>query len=309
MLTLGTGGAAIGRSAILAFRRRQIIRELHGLPETLTRAGGLELKFAVTKKEIRAVQKMRYRVFFEEGGASAGAFARAQRRDNCPFDRICDHLIVVDHEYLTRRGRRKSRVVGAYRVLRQEAIANPAMFYAAGEFDVAGLLARHPDKKFLELGRSCVLPEYRARRVIDLLWRGVWTYVRHHNVDVMFGCASLPGTDSRIHAEALEFLRTHARASEDWRAPAVRREPMRQHAPATDAVSARRFEARDARRALANLPPLVKGYLRLGALFGGDAFVDHTFQTTDVLVVLPVSRIDARYIEHFGNGAAEASAA
>src|SRR5690606_29406881 len=131
----------------------------------------LELKFAVTKQEIRAVQKMRYRVFFEQGGAVAEPIARAMRRDTCPFDRICDHVIVVDHDGVSS-GRRKPRVAGAYRVLRQDAVTNPGAFYAAGEFDVARLVARHPGKRFLELGRSCVLPEYRARRVLEMLWRG-----------------------------------------------------------------------------------------------------------------------------------------
>lgn len=295
MLMVGTGAAA-ERAGALWFPRRRLVRDLAGLPETLARAGSLELKFAVTKQEIRAVQKMRYRVFFEQGGAVAEPIARAMRRDTCPFDRICDHVIVVDHDGVSS-GRRKPRVAGAYRVLRQDAVTNPGAFYAAGEFDVARLVARHPGKRFLELGRSCVLPEYRARRVLEMLWRGLWIYVRHHRVDVMFGCASLPGADPRIHAQALAFLRTHARANEEWSAPALG------GAIASNPTSmAQPHEGGTERRALAGLPPLIKGYLRLGARFGDDVFVDRAFGTTDILAIVPVANIDARYIEHFSGG-------
>ncbi|MFN3890794.1 MAG: GNAT family N-acetyltransferase [Beijerinckiaceae bacterium] len=308
MLMGATERAAFGRASVLAFRRG-VVRDLAGLPETLARLGSLELKFAITRAEIRAVQKMRYRVFFEQGGAIADPFARAQRRDNCPFDRICDHIIVVDHDYATRLGRRKPRVVGAYRVLRQSAVASADNFYTAGEFDIGRLIERHPDKTFLELGRSCVLPEYRARRVLELLWRGLWVYVRHHGVDVMFGCASLPGADPAAHADALAFLRAHARAGEDWRAPLARRGRAQPKAASPGGAAGLFPDAVKSRRALAGLPPLIKGYLRLGACFGDEFFIDHAFGTTDVLVVLPVANIDERYIGYFSGGPTEAAAA
>lgn len=304
MLTVGSHLALIN-GAMSALRRR-VVRDLHGLPETLARVGHFELKFAITKKEIRAVQRMRYRVFFEDGGAIAAPLARAQRRDNCPFDRVCDHIIVVDHDAASRRGR-KSRVVGAYRVLRQDVLTQPNRFYSAAEFDIASLVERHPDKRFMELGRSCVLPEYRARRVLELLWRGVLAYVQHHGVDVMFGCASLPGADPGLHADALGFLRAHASSSDEWRTSAVRGGGT--HAPEPALQSHLRDGAKSGRRALTHLPPLIKGYLRLGASFGDDVFVDRAFGTTDVFVVLPVARIEARYIEHFGAGTVEPVAA
>lgn len=300
MLTLGEGGLWTLRG-LVPLPRSRIVRELHGLPETLARSGSLELKFALTKKEIRRTQRMRYRVFFEQGGAIADPLSRAQRRDRCAFDRICDHIIVIDHDATSRFGRRKPRVVGAYRLLRQEALRPGAQFYSAGEYAIAPLLARHADKRFLELGRSCVLPEYRSRRVLELLWRGVWTYVRHHRIDVMIGCASLPGVDPAAHATALAVLGRHAATGDEW---SVRALPHRR--ADVDLPDAR---ANDMRRALVGLPPLVKGYLRLGARFGADAVVDRAFGTTDVFVVMPVADIDARYIEHFTGAAMEAAAA
>jgi len=266
----------------------------------VARLGALEVRFAITRKEIRAAQKLRWRVFFEEGGARADPLTRLRRRDVCPFDRMCDHLIVVDHDARNRFGARKPKVVGCYRLLRGDVARTQGGFYSAQEFDLAPLLARHAGARFLELGRSCVARDYRGKRVMDLLWRGLWAYARHHRIDVMIGCASLPGAEPARHAEALAFLRAQAGAPQDWLAQALphRRAQLNEAAPL----------ARDAaRRALASLPPLVKGYLRVGAWFSAEAVVDHAFGVTDVLVVLPVANIDARYLEHFSPRAALAA--
>jgi putative hemolysin len=273
---------------MLAFARSKTrVRDLHGLPETLARAGSLELKLATSRKEIRKAQKLRYRVFFEEGNAIPEPYVRLRRRDICNFDRICDHLIVIDH------ASPKRKVVGCYRLLRQEVAQANGGFYSAQEFDIAPLLARHCDKRFLELGRSCVAREHRGKRVLELLWRGLWTYARHHACDVMIGCASLPGADAGQHVGALTFLRDHAAAPAEWRASAL---PARRVDVADEAQP-------ESRRSLAALPPLVKGYLRVGAYFGDGAVVDRQFGTTDVLVVVPIARIDARYVDHFSAGA------
>ena len=121
---------------------------------TLLRAGALELRLAETKREIRKAQRLRYKVFYEEGGAIPDRTAALIRRDVCAFDRVCDHLLVVDHAALNRFGRARPKVVGAYRLLRQDAAEKNFGFYSAGEYDIAPLLARHANKRFLELGRS-----------------------------------------------------------------------------------------------------------------------------------------------------------
>ena len=163
------------------------------------------------------------------------------------------------------------------------------------EYDVAPLVEAYPDLRFLELGRSCVLPAYRNRRTVELLWHGIWTYVLHHRVDVMIGCASLEGTDPRKLALPLSYLHHYAAAPEPWRVRALDGRYV-----AMDLMSR---EAVDPMAALRDLPPLIKGYLRLGARFGDGAVIDRQFGTTDVLVVLPVSRISRRYIDHFGPAA------
>ncbi len=266
----------------------------------LARAGALEVRLAATKKEIHKAQRLRFKVFFQEGKAIPDAKAALTRRDSDRFDKFCDHMIVIDHDARNRFGKIKPRIVGAYRLLRSDvAKAKKCGFYSAGEYDVASLVARHPEKRFLELGRSCVLADYRGKRAIDLLWRGILAYLRHYEIDVMIGCASFEGANALAHASALSFLAHHVRAEGEWsvRAYAKRHTPMEMLA--RDAV--------DARRALASLPPLVKGYLRVGARFGDGAVVDRKFNTTDVFVVMPVKELDARYLEHFG-GSAEKTA-
>ncbi len=189
-------------------------------------------------------------------------------------------------------GAPRPAIVGTYRLLRQEVAERNGGFYTASEFDISGLLARHRGKRFLELGRSCVLPAYRNKRTVELLWHGIWTYVLAHRIDVMFGCASLEGTDPRALSLELSFLHHHARPPADWAASALpsRHVAMGRLSP----------EAIDMKKALHALPPLVKGYLRLGAYIGEGAVVDRQFNTTDVLVILPVSAISPRYIGHFG---------
>ena len=224
--------------------------------------------------------------------SNQAAVSRTWRRDICPFDRVCDHLLVIDHDALNRFGRRKPRVVGVYRLLRQEKAGAVGGFYTQGEFDIAPLLARHADKRFLELGRSCVHPDWRSKRVMELLWRGVWTYVRHHRIDVLIGCASLPGADALRHRQVLRFLADNARAQGEWSASALPRRRAPEPPAHADLGPVRNL-----------LPPLVKGYLRVGARFGDGAVVDHQFGTTDVLVIMPVADIDPRYKTHFSAGA------
>ena len=271
--------------------RRKRIRDLLGLSESLGRVGTLEIRLATTKKEIRKLQRLRYKVFFEEGCATPGKRAALTRRDICKFDRVCDHLMVVDHAVRNRFGRPKPKVVGAYRLLRQDVAERNFGFYSAQEFDIEPMLQRCADMKFLELGRSCVLAEYRSKRTLELLWRGVWAYVRHHRMDAMIGCASFEGVQPLKFALPMSFLHHHATAAGEWavRARADRFTPMNM----LDETAV------DARRAIAALPPLIKGYLRVGARFGQGAVVDRDFGTTDVFVVMPVRDIEQRYIEHF----------
>nr|WP_231711495.1 GNAT family N-acyltransferase [Xanthobacter dioxanivorans] len=259
----------------------------------LGRLGALEVRLARTARDVRRAQRLRYKVFYEEMSAVPDAGTRLARRDMDSFDSICEHLLVLDHEAgKVVLGRRKPKVVGTYRLLRQEVARRHGGFYTQGEFDVNGVIAAHPDLKFLELGRSCVLKPYRNKRTVELLWHGVWTYILRNKIDAMFGCASLEGTNPDALALPLSFLHHNALAPEEWRARAVESRYVAMDRMARTEISPK--------AALQALPPLIKGYLRLGGFVGDGAVVDHQFGTTDVLIILPVSVISPRYVEHFG---------
>lgn len=261
------------------------------LDETIGRLGALEVRLARDKTEIRKAQRLRYDVFYKEGGALPSPKTAFTRRDADRFDKFCDHLIVIDHAWKTPRGKTKPKVVGAYRLLRGEMAMKAGGYYSADEYDLAPLLARHSSARVLELGRSCVLESHRSKRTIELLWRGLLAYIRAYRIDVMFGCASLPGTDPSKHATALSYLAYYASAAGEWKASAHRDRYV------SMAMIAK--EQLDSRKARESLSPLIKGYLRLGARFGDGAVVDARFNTTDVFVVMPTKDIGARYIDYF----------
>jgi len=276
--------------------RNRIVRDHGSLDPVLGRIGSLEVRLATTAREIRRAQKLRFKVFYQEMSAAPTGAALLSRRDVDAFDAVCDHLLVLDHDVKPKPFRpAKPKVVGTYRLLRQEVADRRGGFYTRGEYDIAPLLSAHPSLRFLELGRSCVLKPYRNKRTVELLWHGIWAYVLHHRIDVMIGCASLEGTDPRKLALPLSFLHHYAAAPAEWQARALpgRYTPM-------DLLPK---QAVDPKAALHELPPLIKGYLRLGATFGAGAVIDRQFGTTDVLVILPVSAINPRYIDHFGPAA------
>jgi putative hemolysin len=280
-----------GAFPMVPFRQKRALPA--GLSGALGRIGSLEVRLAATRKDVRKAQRLRFKVFFDEGGAMPDARAALTRRDADKFDAFCDHLIVIDHEGRSRQGKIKPTVVGAYRLLRSDVATKKRGFYSSTEYDLAPLLARHPGKRFLELGRSCVMEPYRGKKTIELLWRGILAYIRAYDIDALIGCASLEGANPLKHAVALSFLSHHAGAAEEWTVRA--RKEL--HVP----MAMLDKSALDARRALAGLPPLIKGYLRVGAKFGDGAVVDKKFNTTDVVVVMPVAEMDTRYLEFFGN--------
>lgn len=276
--------------------RSRTVRDHGTLNPVLGRLGSLEVRLATTTRDIRRAQRLRYKVFYDEMSAAPNGASILSRRDIDDFDLLCDHLLVLDYDVKAKPFRAaKPKVVGTYRLLRQEVADRNWGFYTAGEYDLAPMIRAHPDLRFLELGRSCVLKPFRNKRTVELLWHGIWAYVLHHRIDVMIGCASLEGTDPGKFSLPLSFLHHFASATGEWEAAALPGcgTPM-------DLLPK---EMVDQKAALRALPPLIKGYLRLGATFGKGAVVDRRFGTTDVLVILPVANINPRYIDHFGPGA------
>ncbi len=292
---------SVEQAEISQFEDAEISARMHtangdDLP-VLGRIGPLETRLARNGHEIEAAQRVRFQVFVEEMKAKLSPECMSRRRDFDSWDDICDHLLVLDRSI---EGDTEDQIVGTYRILRQSIAMRHGGFYSAAEFEISSLLARHPDKQLMELGRSCVLPPYRTKRTVELLWQGNWAYALKYGMDAMFGCASFPGTNPDDHALAFSFLHHSVLATGEW---AVNARPDR-----FEALDRMPFDPADARKALAAMPPLVKGYLRLGAMVGNGAVIDHAFNTTDVLIVLPIAKISDRYISHYGADAGRFSA-
>ena len=256
----------------------------------LARANQLELRLTRDAAEIAAAQRLRFRVFYGEMGAVPTPAMRVAGRDVDEFDALADHLVVVD---LAAGTVRDPRVVGCYRVLRQSVAECHGGFYTAREFDLSGVCP--PYGEIMELGRSCVEPEYRNGTVMQLLWRGIADYLGRYRVGLMLGCASLPGTDLDAAAPMLSFLHHHVLAP-DWLRPCA----LPERFVPTDRLPP---EEVDARAALRQLPPLLKAYLRMGGMIGEGAVIDHQFNTIDICLVLPTARVQASYRRHYRFGA------
>jgi len=254
--------------------------------------GALEVRLAETEAEIEQAQRLRYRVFYEEMAAVPSPEMRESCRDFDRFDAICDHLLVVDRATHDDDG--QPSVVGTYRLMRDDYAAKSGGFYTATEYDIRPMLDGMPKgTRYLELGRSCVLKEYRSKAsTMQLLWRGLMAYCARFSLDVMFGCASFQGTEPQELAMALSYLYHYAEMPAHLR---VRALPARY----TDMNIIPKAQI-DPKEALRELPPLVKGYLRAGCKIGDGAVIDRQFSTTDVFIFLPVADIDPSYKRRFG---------
>jgi len=249
------------------------------------RAGNLGVRMATTAAEIDAVQALRFRVFYDEMGAEPSPEAAVHRRDLDVFDTVADHLLVVDHAL----GEGPASVVGTYRMLHRAGAEAVGRFYSSEEYDI-GPLIDFPGR-VLELGRSCVDAAYRGRAVMQLLWRGIAAYVFRHEIDLMFGCASLAGTDPDELSTELTYL------YQNHLAPPA----LRPRAIASRYIDMRRQPPGDVdyRQVQGLLPPLIKGYLRLGGFVGDGAVIDHQFNTVDVAVVVKTDLVTDKYYRHY----------
>jgi putative hemolysin len=285
------------------FREAPILVNVHepGLFEgvleqwpVLATSGALEVRLAETESEVEAAQRLRYRVFYEEMSALPSPAMRESRRDFDKFDNYCDHLLVVDRTAFDEDG--QPAVVGTYRLMRDVDAARAGGFYTAGEYNIAPMLSGVEEgSRLLELGRSCVLKQYRSKpSTMQLLWRGIGVYLHRFSIDLMFGCASLPGTDPARLALPLSYLH-HFHGMSGGNGVRARPELY----VGMDLMPKDAISLKDALRAL---PPLIKGYIRAGACIGDGAVIDLQFGTTDVFIYFPVSKMSARHKLRFGIG-------
>lgn len=249
------------------------------------KVGNLVARLASDDSEIEAAQALRYRVFYEEMSANPSPEVEAAKRDFDRFDEICDHLLVID----TQRNDLPGGVVGTYRLLRSSVAERNGGFYTSDEYEISRIAATPGET--LELGRSCVEEEYRNRPTMQLLWQSIAQYVFRYDIDIMFGCASMPGTDPDALALPLSYLYHYHLAPPALRPRALDERYVDMRLLQEDEI--------DQRRALAALPPLIKGYLRLGGFVGDGAVVDYDFNTTDVSIVVKTELVTDKYFKHY----------
>ncbi len=244
----------------------------------------IEVRLIKNDDEIKASQALRYKVFYEEYGAQPNEEMQREKRDIDEYDAITDHLVVLDNDLPE-----GTQIVGTYRLLRREVAEKHGKFYTSDEYDIQPLLDN--EENLLELGRSCVLPPYRSRPILQKLWQGIASYVADHNINLMFGCASLHGTDLSLLSEQLAYLHHYHQTPVPLcpRAIEERYVDMNMHEK----------ESLDVKSVFISMPPLIKGYLRLGASIGDGAVIDHQFNTTDVCIVMPTENVTKRYLKHY----------
>ena len=232
---------------------------------------GLSVSLARNPAEVAEAQSLRYKVFAEEMGAQLSGTGGL---DVDGFDAYCEHLLVRDSA--------TNQVVGTYRILNPNSAFEAGGYYSAGEFDLSRLA--HLFNNMVEVGRACVHQNYRNGGTITMLWAGLANYMQMHNYEYMIGCASVPIHDGGHMAASL-----YNKLKDDYLSPVEYRvfphNPLLIHALKKDLQVV--------------CPPLIKGYMRLGAYSCGEPAWDASFNTADMLVMLPLSKIQSRYASHF----------
>jgi putative hemolysin len=239
---------------------------------TASRKRKLSVSIAHSEELIRAAQALRYRVFVEEMGARI--VCREPGIDRDLFDAYCDHLLVQDDE--------TGEVVGTYRILPPHQARKLGSYYSDTEFDLTRL--GHLREQLVEIGRSCVHPDYRSGATITLLWAGLAEYMSKNNYNYLIGCASVSIADGGHVAASL-----YRKLSKDKLAPVEWRVFPR--CPLPISTLNQRLDT--------EIPPLIKGYLRAGALICGEPAWDPDFNTADLFILLPMQNLDMRYARHF----------
>ncbi len=243
------------------------------------------VRLAQNDAEREAAQILRYKVFYEEFGAIPSPRVKESKKDWDQFDEVAEHMVVLDESL----GTGPDSIIGTYRLCDQKAANSVGQFYTQEEYDISPLI--DCGANLLELGRSCVEVEYRTRPVLQKLWQGIADYVLEHEIEILFGCGSFHGTDPQEHAEALSYLHHYHLA-----APGIRPRSLDKHYVEMNLMAKSRINQK---QILTSLPPLIKGYLRIGAMIGDGAYVDKDFNTTDVCVVLQTQLIANRYRRHY----------
>lgn len=236
----------------------------------------LQVGLAVTQGDIRAAQRLRYQVFVDELGATLSDARHGMESDL--FDPYCQHLLVRDTEY--------DLVVGCYRILTDSQAQLAGGYYSQSEFDLSNILAL--PGRFMEVGRTCVHPDYRNGATLGLLWSGLARYMTLNKYQYLIGCASIPmNLGIRQVGAICKHLRQYHLSPPEWRVFPRVPVPLL-HEETTETLSV-------------DIPPLLRGYMHLGALICGEPAWDPEFNVADLFILLDTGRLNTRYMRHFVN--------
>lgn len=244
------------------------------------------VRLAANDRDLRAAQRLRYEVFVQELGGSGSMVDHDARLELDEFDPHFDHLLLIDPK---RDAEAMEDVVGVYRLLPSDRMPLIGRYYSESEYDLSVL--KSSGRKLLELGRSCVHPDYRGGTAMLHLWNALADYVLERDIEVLFGTASFHGTDAQALAQPLSYLHHHHLAP-----PALRVVAQPAHAQAMDLIPLAEL---DRRRAMGGTPALIKAYLRLGGCVGQGAWIDHDFNTIDVCLVVDTAQMSAKHREFY----------
>ncbi|MEL7153954.1 MAG: GNAT family N-acyltransferase [Pseudomonadota bacterium] len=231
---------------------------------------------AQTDEELRAAQSLRYDVFVRELGGGGPLVDHEAGLERDEFDPFFDHMLLFDDA--------TGKAVGVYRLLRGEKATELGRFYSEDEYDLSPL--KNSGRRLLELGRSCLAPDYRGGTAMYHLWTGLSDYVAHHQIEILFGVASFHGTDLQALAAPLSLLHHCHLAPPELRVRAI--------GPQARDMDLMDLDQIDRRAAMVQIPALIKAYLRLGGVVGQGAYLDEPFNTTDVCLVMDTDRLNAR---------------
>nr|WP_092065120.1 GNAT family N-acyltransferase [Poseidonocella pacifica] len=245
----------------------------------MTGAGSFETRLARGESDFLAAQRLRYGVFVEELGGNGPHVDHAERFERDEFDAVSEHLILVDKH---RDPGELDHVVGVYRLMTERGASAAGRFYCDDEYDLSPL--RQSGRRLLELGRSCVHPEYRGGTAVHLLWNALAAYVLAKDIEILFGVASFHGTDIDALRAPLSLLHHRHLA-----APELRPRALKSAFRTEDLLS---DEEIDRPAAMREVPSLIKAYLRLGGVVGEGAFIDRAFNTTDICLILDTAQMN-----------------
>ncbi len=249
--------------------------------------GDFVIKLVEKKSELKKAQALRYSVFYKEKKVKPSLQKKILGLDYDKFDKFADHLIVIDK---ARKGI-KNKIVGTYRLLRGDVGNNFSGFYTSSEFNLSNIINIYSHIKILELGRSCVHKDYRNGTTVNLLWKAIAQYVKLYDIKVLLGCASFPGTDVTKFSNELLYLRENFSLPDYLSVKSLDKNIYQVYSKyKTNINNLRNF---------AKLPPLIKGYLRVGGKFSYNCYVDHDLKTIDLCVVVEIDNIDKKYKKKF----------